>query len=98
MILETEKRELETRLVTLTVESAKSPAAVTPKTTTMAAAVSSSAADSGADSGGDDAELKGQGGNSIKKFGLSFGMKNGLRFHFDSETCLNYLFLNIFVV
>ena len=27
-----------------------------------------------------------------KHFGLSFGLKNGLRFHFDSETCLNYLF------
>ena len=25
-----------------------------------------------------------------KNFGLSFGLKNGLRFHFDSETCLNY--------
>jgi hypothetical protein len=23
------------------------------------------------------------------KFGLSFGLKNGLRFHFDSVTCLN---------
>ena len=58
MILEAEKRELETRLVTLTVESSKSPAApavsATPKTATA------SAADSGADSGGDDVELKGQ--------------------------------------
>ena len=33
-----------------------------------------------------------------KQFGLSFGLKNGLRFHFDSETCLNYPFLNIFLV
>ena len=31
-------------------------------------------------------------------FGLSFGLKNGLRFHFDSETCLNYPFLKIFLV
>ena len=31
-------------------------------------------------------------------FGLSFGSKNGLRFHFDSETCLSYPFLNIFLV
>ena len=43
MILETEKRELETRLVTLTVESAKSPAAaaVTPKTTMQVGLLSS---------------------------------------------------------
>ena len=33
-----------------------------------------------------------------KTFGLSFGLKNGLRFHFDSETCLNSLFLNTFSV
>ena len=32
-----------------------------------------------------------------KKIGLSFGLKNRLRFHFDSETCLNYLFLNVFL-
>ena len=25
-----------------------------------------------------------------KKFGLSFGLKNGLRFHFNFVTCLNY--------
>ena len=25
-------------------------------------------------------------------FGLSFGLKNGLRFHFESVTCLNYPF------
>ena len=31
-------------------------------------------------------------------FGLSFRMKNGLRFRFDSETCLNYPFLNIFLL
>ena len=31
-------------------------------------------------------------------FGLSFGLKNGLRFRFDSETCPNYPFLNIFLV
>ena len=30
-------------------------------------------------------------------FGLSFGLKKGLRFHFDSDTCLNYPFLNIFL-
>ena len=40
-----------------------------------------------------------QGGYSIEQiFGLSFGLKNGLRFHFDSKTCLNYPFLNIFLV
>ena len=33
-----------------------------------------------------------------KHFGLSFGLKNGLRFRFDSETCLNYPILNIFLV
>ena len=31
-------------------------------------------------------------------FGLSFGLKNGLSFHFDSETCLNQPFLNFFLV
>ena len=31
-----------------------------------------------------------------KNFGLCFGLKNGLRLRFDSETCLNYPFLNIF--
>ena len=30
-------------------------------------------------------------------FGLNFGLKNGLRFHFDSESCLNHPFLNIFL-
>ena len=35
---------------------------------------------------------------SRKNFGLSFGLKNGLRSRFDSETCLNYPFLNIFLV
>ena len=39
-----------------------------------------------------------QGPDSIEKNGLSFGLKNGLRFRFDSETCLNYPFLNIFLV
>ena len=35
--------------------------------------------------------MKIQGHNSIeKKFGLSFGLKNGLIFHFDSETCLRH--------
>ena len=30
------------------------------------------------------------GGDAIEKFfGLSFGLKNGLRFRFDSEACLN---------
>ena len=34
-----------------------------------------------------------------KYFGLSFGLKNGLIFSFDSdETCLNYPFLNIFLL
>ena len=32
------------------------------------------------------------------QFGLSFGLKNRLRFNFDSETCLKYPFLNIFLV
>ena len=31
-------------------------------------------------------------------FGFSFGLKNRLRFRFDSETCLNYPFMNIFLV
>ena len=33
-----------------------------------------------------------------KHFGLSFDLKNGLRFRFDSARCLNYPFLNIFLV
>ena len=33
-----------------------------------------------------------------KVSGLSFGLKNGLRFLFDPQTCQNYPFLNIFVV
>ena len=33
-----------------------------------------------------------------KNFGLSFGLKNGLRFRFHSATCLNYPFRNIFLV
>ena len=32
-----------------------------------------------------------------KHFGLSFGLKNSLRFHFSSVTCLNYQFLNFFL-
>ena len=32
------------------------------------------------------------------KFGYSFVLKNGLRFHFDSVTCLNYPFFNFFSV
>ena len=32
------------------------------------------------------------------KFGLSFGSKNGLRFHFDSVVSLNYPFYNISLV
>ena len=32
------------------------------------------------------------------KIGLSNGLKNGLRFHFDSATCLNYQCLNIFLL
>ena len=40
-----------------------------------------------------------EGGNSIDKFFcLNFGLKNGLRFRFDSATFLNYPFLNIFLV
>ena len=31
-------------------------------------------------------------------FGLSFGLKNGLRVRFNSETCLNNQFLNISLV
>ena len=33
-----------------------------------------------------------------KHFGLSFGLKNGLTFRFHSEACLNYTFLNIFLM
>ena len=33
-----------------------------------------------------------------KVSGLSFGFKNGLRFHFGSETCLNYPCWDIFSV
>ena len=33
-----------------------------------------------------------------KHFGFSFGLKNGLRFHFDSETWRNNPFLNVFLV
>ena len=33
-----------------------------------------------------------------KKIGLSFGFINSIRFHFDSEKCLNYPFLNNFLV
>ena len=39
------------------------------------------------------AEGGAQGGDSIErnfKFVLNFGSKNGFRFHFDSETCLNF--------
>ena len=35
---------------------------------------------------------------SRNKFGLSFGFKNRLRLHFDSERCLNYPFWNGFLV
>ena len=31
-------------------------------------------------------------------FGLTFGLKNGFRLRFDSETCLNYPFLSFFLV
>ena len=37
-------------------------------------------------------QLQSLGGNSIEIFGLSFGLKNCWRFHFDSVTCLNYPF------
>ena len=40
-------------------------------------------------------EIWPSGGDSKRKH---FGLKNGLRFHFDSETCLNYQFLNIFLL
>ena len=30
-----------------------------------------------------------------KNFLVTFGLKNGLRFHFYSETCLNYPFFNV---
>ena len=33
-----------------------------------------------------------------KNFGLSFGLKNSLRFHFESDTCLNYQFLSFSLV
>ena len=35
---------------------------------------------------------------SSKKILLKFWLENGLRFHFDSETCMNCPFLNIFSV
>ena len=35
------------------------------------------------------------GGNSIEIFGWIFCLKNGLRFHFDTVTCLNYPFFNL---
>ena len=38
----------------------------------------------------DNGGIGGQGPDSIEKFCLSFGLKNSLRFHFDSGTCLNY--------
>ena len=31
-------------------------------------------------------------------FGFSFGLKNVLKFYFDFETCLNYPFLNSFLL
>ena len=42
-----------------------------------------------------DDNVEPQGGNSVENY---FGLKNGLRFRFDSETCLNYPFLNVFLV
>ena len=36
--------------------------------------------------------------NRTKQFASSFGLKNGLRFHFDSETCLSKLSIFIFLV
>ena len=39
-----------------------------------------------------------QGPDSIEKFWFGFGLKNGSRFRFDSETCLNYPILNVFLV
>ena len=38
------------------------------------------------------------GGDSIEKILAQVGFKNGFIFHFDSETCLNYPFLDIFLV
>ena len=61
----------------------------------FAAAVNAASADGRGQIIGED----GQGGDSIeKKIGLSFGLKNGSRFRFDLETCLNYPFLTIFLV
>ena len=41
-------------------------------------------------------EAEGDAGGQFnrKNFDLSFGLKNGLRFHFDSDTCVNYQVLN----
>ena len=44
-------------------------------------------------------EFKEQGGNSIgNNFGLIFGLKSGLIFHFDTEPCLNYQFFSFSLV
>ena len=37
-----------------------------------------------------------QGPNSMEKFWLE--LKDSMRFHFDSDTCLNYPYLNFFLV
>ena len=45
------------------------------------------------------ASVVSQGTNSIeKKYVFRFGLRNGLRFQFDSDTCINYPFANIFFV
>ena len=55
-------------------------------------AVAAAAAAAAADSDGAGRQF------NRKTFGLSFGLKNGLRFHFDSKKCLNNPFLKIFLV
>ena len=43
------------------------------------------------------ASVVSQGTNSIeKKYVFRFGLRNGLRFQFDSDTYINYSFANIF--
>ena len=60
------------------------------------AAASEDEAASGTPTGATAAKKIALGGDSIEKY--LFGLKNGLRFRFDSETCLKYPFLDIFLV
>ena len=46
----------------------------------------------------DEATSKTKGGNSIEFFWLEFWLENGLRFHFDSVTCLNDSFFSFLLV